>query len=290
MGTSGERLTRISATRADTWLGCPRRYWSKYLSGERSSRDWAHLGYANAIHAALRDRYGDPESAAMTPTELVARAWSPRGFRDAAHSDHWRAIATGLVERYVDEGPGRAVHSTERSLGARIDGAVVDARVDRIDFAPESESESESESDGEEGREALVIVDYKTGRGVPTTDDVRGSLALALYVTTVRQSLRRPCSQVELHHVPSGARVEWRHDDAAIARHMGRASDIAAEIRQATDSWEGSAQDAQAIAGLFPARPSALCGFCDALPKCAEGRGIATPKRSWDGLPEEPSD
>lgn len=277
MTATGERLTRISATKADSWLGCPRRYWSSYLSGERAGRPWAHLGYANAIHAALRDRFGDPDAAVIPTAQLVARAWAADGFRDDAHSDRWKAIATGLVERYVEQGPGRPVHSTERTLGARIDGAVVDARIDRLD---------EGEP-GADGKDEIVVVDYKTGRSVPTTDDVRGSLALALYATSVRQSMRRPCSSVELHHVPSGARVAWRHDDDAIDRHLRRASAIAAEIRQATDSWEGSAQDAAAVEGLFPARPSALCGFCDAQPNCAAGLAAAPAKRSWEGLPEE---
>ena len=267
------RLTRLSATKAGTWLDCPRRYWHAYLGPKRAKRAWAHLSYGSAVHLALRDRYGDDASVAEHPAALVARHWSADGFADDAQSARWRGIATRLVERDVDEGPGRLVHSTERTLGARIDGAVVEARIDRIDEAAEAEG-------------ALVVVDYKTGRSVPSADDVRGSLALALYAESIRQSLRRPCSVVELHHLPSGSRIAWRHDDAGIARHVSRAASIATDIRQAIDTWEGSGQSESDLEALFPARPSGMCGFCDAQPQCPTGLAAAAPRASWEGLAE----
>lgn len=279
-GTPAPRLTKLSATRAGTWVDCPRRYWATYLAPATRRRPWAHLSYGNAVHLALRDRYGDDASAGTAPEELVARHWSADGFRDEAQSERWRAIAATLVARYVEEGPGRAVHSTERTLGARIEGAVVDARIDRIDRVPQGDGE------------ALVVVDYKTGRSVPTTDDVRGSLALALYAETIRQSLRRPCAAVELHHVPSGARVAWVHDDAALARHLARAASIAADLREASDAWASSAQDEATVERLFPARPSGMCGFCDAQATCPAGSAAAPARQSWEGLAEsgEPAD
>ena len=48
----------------------------------------------------------------------------------------------------------------------------------------------------------LVVVDYKTGRHLLSTDDARSSLALALYALAAGRVLRRPCHRVELHHLP----------------------------------------------------------------------------------------
>ena len=47
-----------------------------------------------------------------------------------------------------------------------------------------------------------MVVDYKTGRRPLTTDDARGSLALAMYVLGTRRTLRANCRRVELHHLP----------------------------------------------------------------------------------------
>lgn len=261
---------KVSATKLGTWLDCPRRFLLTYV--ERAPRGaWAHLSYGNAIHLALRDAYGDEESAGLASQVLVDRHWTDGGFRDAQQSEHWRGEAVELVERYRKEGPGRPVHSAERSLGARTDRIAIDARVDRIDRVRVDDPEDE-----------LVVVDYKTGRRELTETDARSSMALAFYALAVRQSLRRPCSTVELHHLPSGDRVRWTHDEASLARHLERAEAIAVEMQQAVDSWDGSDGSAAAEEALFPPHPGPLCGFCDVRKAC--GQAAVPAKEPWEGL------
>lgn len=265
-----QRLVRVSASKLSTWLDCPRRFLLTYVErGPRGS--WAHLSYGNAIHLALRDAYGDEESSDLSSQALIDRHWRADGFRDEQQAEQWRAEAVDLVERYRAAGPGRVVHSTERTLGARTDRIVIDARVDRIDRI-----------DHADGSEELVIVDYKTGRRPSTETEARTSIALAFYATAAQQSLRRSCATVELHHLPSGERVAWTHDEASLARHLTRAEEIAMEMQQAIDSYEGSDGSAQARDALFPPRPGPLCGWCDAHAACADAWG--SPKEPWAGL------
>ena len=35
---------------------------------------------------------------------------------------------------------------------------------------------------------------------------------------------------------------------------------------------------------VFPPRPSPMCGWCDFLRHCEQGRAAATQRRPWDGL------
>ena len=271
-----QRLVRVSASKLSTWLDCPRRFLLTYV--DRVPRGaWAHLSYGNAVHLALRDAYGDEEGAGLPEQALVDRHWRTDGFRDEAQAEQWRAEAIELVARYRQEGPGRPVHSTERTLGARTDRVVIDARIDRIDHA---RGAGDGADDGE-----LVIVDYKTGRHPSTRDDARSSMALAFYVMAVRQSLRRPCATVELHHLPSGQRVSWTHDEESLARHVDRAESIALEMQQALDSWEGSDGAMRARDALFPVNPGPLCGFCDARAACPSAAGQA--RAPWDGLGQD---
>src|SRR5260370_19161756 len=93
----------------------------------------------------------------------------------------------------------------------------VSSGIDRLDERPE------------EGGSSVVVVEYKTGRRPNTTDDVRTSMPLALYALAAARVLRRPCHRVELHHLPTGEVHAWEHTDATLARHLGRAEDIAAE-------------------------------------------------------------
>ena len=197
---------------------------------------------------------------------LLERAWTPDGFADDAQAQRWRVRAGDMVERYVatldpyDEPVG-----VERTVSTRSAALAVSGRVDRID---------------QRGDE-LVVVDYKTGRSVLTTDDARGSLALALYALATARTLRRPCSRVELHHLPTGAVVAFDHTEQSLARHLSRAEAIGEEAVAAAEALlDGGDPEA-----LFPARPSAMCGWCDYARSCPAAAGA--PRRPWDGLAEE---
>src|SRR3712207_423551 len=110
----------------------------------------------------------------------------------------------------------------------------------------------------------LVVVDYKTGRSVSTDDEARGSPALAAYVLGVRRTLRRPCSRVELHHLPSGTVAAWDHTERSLTNHVRRAEDIATDIEAATARMEAGDSPDEA----FPATPGIQCGWCDFRPSC----------------------
>jgi putative RecB family exonuclease len=125
-----------------------------------------------------------------------------------------------------------------------------------------------------------VIVDYKTGRHALTTDDARGSQALALYVIAARRTLRRPCNRVELHHLPSGSTAVWEHTEASLARHQTRAEETAEELQLARDTLDaGGDPDV-----LFPARVGRQCSWCDFRRSCPEGQAAGPAAAPWSLL------
>ena len=172
-----------------------------------------------------------------------------------------------MVERYADGlDPADEPVGIERTVAFKTETLAVSGRVDRIDRR------------GDE----VVIVDYKTGRSALTEDDARGSLALALYAMAAQRTLRTACTKVELHHLPSGKVLSWEHTPQTLERHLGRAERIAAEVAAAVADPE--APDA------FPARTSAVCGWCDFVRVCPEGMAASGgPKKPWAGLAEERS-
>lgn len=275
------RLYPVSASKIGTWLDCPRAFWFRYVQKARVDGRWAHLSMGNAIHAALKDWWEIPQEQ-RTPdrgADLVVQRWQTDGFRDREQSDRWRGIAAEMVRDYLHGvDPEVEPLSRERSLGARTSQITITTRIDRIDLI-----------DDADGTESCVIIDYKTGKSVPTTDDVRGSLALAFYATAVQQSLRKPCTEVALHHIPSGTVVSWRHDQEALDRHVRRAEQIADEMRGAEDTWAGRDADTDPTAlidDVFPARPGALCGYCDFREMCSAGQAHVERREPWAGLAE----
>jgi RecB family exonuclease len=262
------RLFACTPSRLATWLDCPRRY--KFVYVDRPSppkgAPWAHNSLGAAVHTSLAawwDRPADertPERAAA----LVRERWIDLGFRDDEQSLQWRERAAVMVSDYVARlDPHREPLGIERTVAMRTERIALSGRIDRLDRR------------GDE----LVVVDYKTGRHILTTDDARGSLALAVYAAAAARTLRARCVTVELHHLPTGDVITWEHSDASLARHLERAEDIAAEA--------AAAEHAEDNVDAFPPRPGPICGWCDFAAHCPEGRAAAPPRASWSGLAEE---
>lgn len=263
------RLVRVTPSRLATWDDCPRRYRLTYLDRPAPARGGARAGstLGAVVHLALRALFDLP-AAARTPqaaARLVDRYWSSEGFRDADQAAEYRERARGWLAEYAAElDPDAEPVALERWVSAATDRIVAEGRVDRIDRR------------GDE----LVVVDYKTGRRAPTAADAAASQALALYAVAVQRTLRRTCTQVELHHLPSGAVAAWRHDAASLRAHVARAEASAAELAAAGEALAaGGSPDA-----LFPPRPAPRCGSCEVRRHCPEGRAAAPEEVPWAGL------
>jgi RecB family exonuclease len=270
------RLYVCTPSRLGTWLDCPRRYRMTYLDRPQPQKGppWAHNSLGASVHNALAawwrlpPRRRDPEAA----VRLLDEGWLTEGYRDTQQSEVVREHARGLVAHYVagldpyDEPVG-----VERVVSTRTDRMALSGRVDRLD---------------DRGGE-LVVVDYKTGRHLLTVDDARASLALALYALCTQRVLRRPCYRVELHHLPTGEVLAWEHDDASLARHLGRAEDIAAEAFEADERYRAGLPDQAAVDEVFPPRPGPICRWCDFAQHCPEGSRAYPARPSWAGLAEE---
>ncbi|MBA3369055.1 MAG: PD-(D/E)XK nuclease family protein [Geodermatophilaceae bacterium] len=252
---------------------CPRRFRMTYLDRPSLPKGspWAHNSMGAAVHAALRS-WWDLPVARRTPSEgvgLLRRLWSDQGFRDHEQSLDWLATASQWVRSYLEAEDAQCEPvGLERHVAAKTDRLALSGRIDRID-----------ERDGD-----MVVVDYKTGRSGVSDAAARGSPALAIYVLGVRRTLRRNCTRVELHHLPSGDVAAFEHTDQSLARHVDRAEDIAADIGRATT---------QVAAGMAPdeafqARTGAGCGWCDLRRHCPDGQRAAPAREPWSFLAPMP--
>lgn len=267
-----ERLIPVSPSKMTTWVDCPRLYRFRYLDvprpASRPARAHTHIG--TVTHNVLRD-FWDVAASARTPAyvrDLVQNSWIGLGFKDEDQSNRWRAKVTHQVTAYL-KGIDRERQplGVERTVAFAGEGFAFTGRIDRLD-----------ERDGE-----LVVVDYKTSRVPPTEDHARTSLALALYAVAAARMWHRPVHRVELHHVPTGEVVSHVHTDDSLARKVGEAVSITADLRRAAaehaDVGSGSA--------LFAPTPTAVCMWCDMRAHCPEGQRIGPEKSDWAGLAED---
>src|SRR4051812_43689901 len=216
------RLFTCTPSKLGSYEDCPRRYRYSYVDRPSPPKGppWAHNSLGASVHTALKNWYGlsaDRRTPGALPTLLKA-TWVKEGYRDDAQEREVFQRALGWLESYVDSlDPQDEPVGVERTVAARTDTLALSGRVDRID-----------QRDGE-----LVIVDYKTGRSGLSTDDARGSRALALYAIAASRVFRKPCHRVELHHLPTGTVAAHDHTDDSLARHLRRAEATAADITAA---------------------------------------------------------
>ncbi|POM24858.1 PD-(D/E)XK nuclease superfamily protein [Actinomadura rubteroloni] len=273
------RLYACTPSRLNTWLDCPRRYRMTYLDRPAPPKGppWAHNSLGASVHNALAGwwRLPEPDRTPAAAGTLLARGWLTDGFRDAEQSAQQRERAREMVERYASGlDPAAEPLGVERTVATRTDRIAVSGRIDRLDAR------------GDE----LAVVDYKTGRRPLTSDDARGSLALALYAVAASRVLRRPCRTVELHHLPTGEVAAWEHSDASLDRQLRRAESIAAEAEAADTAYRNRVPKPRSGTApidhaphdeLFPPRPGTLCAWCDFARHCPEGRAAAPAKDPW---------
>jgi RecB family exonuclease len=237
---------------------------------------WAHNSLGASVHNALAGwwRLTRAERTVAAGGELLERGWLTDGYADDAQAALYRRRARRMVQDYVAElDPAAEPVGVERTVATKTELIAVSGRIDRLDDRP-----------GEGGQERqLVVVDYKTGRHPLNTDDVRSSLALALYALAAERVLRRTCRRVELHHLPTSRVLSWEHTQESLDRQLGRAEDIAGECAAADDRYRDE-PDSGRGEDVFPPQPGGWCGWCDYRAHCAEGQRAAARRRSWDGL------
>lgn len=286
------RLYAVTPTKLANWSDCPRKFRFVYLQRLQKGPAWAHNSLGAAVHAALKQWWDLPvrERTKESANKLVTKNWSTEGFRDPDQANAWRSRAGELAAQYVANlDPEKQPLGIERTVGSPVGSMTVSGRVDRID----------SRSNGL--LEEAVVVDYKTGRRVLSSDDARASQALALYAVATARTLRRSCTRVELHHLPSQSIIGWDHTNETLQRHVSRANNIAIEARRAEEIWKAGL-DVQAdragqssvgvnpdpeVDAVLPPKPGPGCAWCDFRRHCAEGRDAAPGLAPWAGLADE---
>ena len=291
-GGMPQRLYACTPTRLTSWLDCPRRYRMTYLDRPPPPKGapWAHNSVGASVHNALAAWWRLPLSGRSVTAagDLLQAGWITQGFADEQQSARQRARARAMVESYVSTlDPADEPLGVERTVATRTGRIAVSGRIDRLDERP-SPGDGDGDEDGAGNGTELVVVDYKTGRHLLSTDDARSSLALALYAVAAARSLRRPCHRVELHHLPSGSVLSWEHTDATLARQVRRAEEIAAECDAADTAYRGGLAPTR-YGEVFPPRPGPGCGWCDYRQHCPEGTAASPARRPWDAITDDES-
>lgn len=248
---------RISYSRVNTYQHCPHRYQLAYLE-KNPIPERANLTMGNAVHAALKLMH-EPRSPRRPSQEEVigefCRFWKAE---EAALPEQERLSyfqdGVEMLQRYYERESARSeprfTAEVERFFNLPFrQEHTINGRIDRIDVLPDG---------------SIEVLDYKTGRVMPSQLEADGDVQLAIY-RLAAEELLFPDKTVttSLYYL--------RHGMKLIAR-------LQPEQLEAMQEQIGAA-----IAGIeqgnFPPRVTNWCDWCDYRPYCKVFRPAqATPE------------
>jgi len=276
---------KIFPTQIETYLNCPRKYEYSRDPVKRKEymRSSPHLVLGNAVHDALQMFFdlGKVPLAERTYDklcDLMRDAWAGRGLfqrngwkqrqareeafggdRDAEKA--WGQKGLNILFRFFNTQdttivPRTAEQFHELRLG---DDLVLGGKIDRIDRC-------------EDG--SLHIIDYKTGKPPrqKDQDEIReNDLQLAAYALVVSRKFRGRVSRCSYLYLNDELDVGYEPDDALLERKEVELRGHCERMRRAKDE------------GDFPPQPNPLCGWCDFLEICPEGKEYQAQREAVGG-------
>jgi DNA helicase-2/ATP-dependent DNA helicase PcrA len=170
-------ITYISYSQLQTFQICPLHYKLKYILNLPSPPSPA-LSYGNSVHSTLRDFFlllGQNKSIKQEAIkELLQKNWINQGYTSKIHEQQTYKQAEVMLIDYAKQ----TLENTPNTIAVElpfnfwIDKLKIGGRIDRID----------KRDDG-----SIEIIDYKTGRNVPTEKKAREDLQLSLYALAANE-------------------------------------------------------------------------------------------------------
>jgi putative RecB family exonuclease len=205
---------RLSPTRLRLYLFCPKAYHYCYVKGLRWGEMSPASSFGGSLHRALQAFH---EAGALAPPSVedllqnFRSSWTTAGYRDSAEEAEHRDAGENILRQYFEAAqvPGREAVLVERQVKweypefsilrerdqLELPGYVLIGKLDRLDRLPTGE---------------LEVVDYKSGRREVTEDDVRASLAMAVYQLIVARMYPNTPVLATVICLPTGAKATVR--------------------------------------------------------------------------------
>ena len=243
-------MFRISHYKISTFLHCPLQYRMRYVDflGAKYKKNWPFLTLGHAVHRALADFFRLEDVDARTPDrlkELLRENWRKEDrtvFGSRKEEKRWGTLALSMLDNYCEMGDLKVRPSyIEETVEVAVSDFLLSGRIDRIDEVASGYFE---------------VIDYKTGRFVPTQRDLDKDLQMTIYATIAKHHYGFVPSRLSAEYLRDGLSIATTRTVDDIAEGVDHIRDIIGRIKDCED---------------FEARPGRLCKWCDFLEICEAG-------------------
>lgn len=241
------RKPEMSPTKLRTYITCPLMYKHIYVTKIGRFHYTPNVGdsFGGSLHRALNDFYTSGGHQSHTPEELVERlksTWVATGYSSEAEEQvHLELGAQILQEYYESSQTGSVSLFTEKQLREDMGDFILTGRIDRLDEQPDG---------------TIEIIDYKSGRGSVTSEEVANDLAMSIYQLLARRKYPERRVIATIHCLRTGVSASAELSDEEIHELEELVQGVAAEMLKITEETV-----------IDPIRIGA-CGTCDFCQIC----------------------
>ncbi len=241
---------RLSYSAISAYQSCPLQYRFRYVD-RLPSKPSAALEFGSALHKALHELYAKDRSLDDTrallwriweSTEVLKNETEPRYSLAAAVS----TIENFYVENFKQDGkPFVIPHALEEWFEIGLDGHQLVGRIDRIDTLEDGNHE---------------IIDYKTGKRLPSQADLDKDLQLSIYYWAAHDTMK------DIN--PERLKLYFLRPDSNEQCVTSRVPDRIMETREIVYDVINRIEADKAGDAFNPVK-NPLCGWCDYQAECA---------------------
>lgn len=227
----------ISFTRYRIYRECPWKYKLLFLDGRKIAMT-PKSSFGLSLHRALETWFRGGDLTLESLLSALRSRWLASGYPDEDTEARWFTKGERALTRFYGEEESRRARtvSVEKEFIWTSGAHQVRGMIDRIDQGPDG---------------AYEIIDYKTGPGAPTEEQVAKDIQMRFYALGAKRGLSLPPATLTVDCVTIGARVSAPYDDAG-------EDALDADIRAAASGIEAAA---------FPP-DTAYCPRCDFRADC----------------------
>lgn len=237
------RLERLSFTKVELYMECPRRFKRHYVDGLPHKRQGMfYLAVGRAVHNALAELACPGGSNDDDVAAVLRRNWSEASFESPDKSDEWfdRAVRmVGDVLTAEATSPER-VHMVETPFKFPFGVWLLTGRMDRVDKLEDGSFE---------------IIDYKVGSDtdVPSISELALKLQWVFYWLALARQYRLEPSAVSFWYLAAGQRQRFEPDQGEVERAVQLLREVVTQL--STDE-------------TFVPRPNRECMSCLFAAEC----------------------
>jgi len=202
----------LSYTQISRYQSCPLCYKLQYIDGLKE-KDKGYFSFGTTMHACAERLFKVRVPPPPSLEELLRfydQNWLSEGYESAEEEANYKAYGREILAKFweIHSADFRMPIAVERRFYIDIEGVKLMGYIDRVD---------KLDSGG------LSIVDYKTDKGLFTTEDLEKNLQLTLYQLAAEQTWQLPVERLTLYHFRSNTPCSCEPRDKAQldeARHL----------------------------------------------------------------------